>query len=50
MGGFYFFSGFHWERLLACLFGFFIARRTVMRLTQQLAEEEQMTKEVSNAT
>ncbi|TFH06222.1 MAG: ATP synthase subunit I [Methanosarcina sp.] len=50
MAGFYFVSGFHWERLLACLFGFFIARRAVMRLTRQPDEEDQLTKEVSNAT
>lgn len=49
--GFYFVSSYHWERLLMCLLGFFIARRIVMRLTRQPAEEEnQLTKEISNAT
>jgi F1F0 ATPase subunit 2 len=31
--GFYFVSGGHWDRLLACLLGFVIARFTVTRLT-----------------
>lgn len=31
--GFYFVSGGHWQRLLACLLGFFIARRAVTALT-----------------
>ena len=33
LAGFYFVSGGHWDRLLACLFGFFIARFIVTRLT-----------------
>ena len=33
VAGFYFVSGGHWERLLACLLGFVIARFIVMRLT-----------------
>ena len=32
--GFYFVSGGHWDRLLACLLGFVIARLVVSRLTQ----------------
>ena len=32
--GFYFVSGGHWERLLACLLGFVIARLVVTRLTK----------------
>jgi F1F0 ATPase subunit 2 len=32
--GFYWVSGAHWQRLLACLLGFFIARRSVTALTQ----------------
>jgi F1F0 ATPase subunit 2 len=35
--GFYLVSGGHWERLLACLLGFFIARRPVTALTQASA-------------
>jgi F1F0 ATPase subunit 2 len=35
LAGFYFVSGGHWERLLACLLGFVIARLIVTRLTPQ---------------
>ncbi|MBU1565547.1 MAG: ATP synthase subunit I [Proteobacteria bacterium] len=33
LGGFYFVSGGHWQRLLVCLLGFLLARLVVMRLT-----------------
>ncbi len=33
LAGFYFVSGNHWERLLVCLLGFFLARLIVTRLT-----------------
>ena len=33
LGGFYVVSGGHWDRLLACLLGFVIARFLVTRLT-----------------
>ena len=33
LAGFYFVSGGHWDRLLACLLGFVIARFIVMRFT-----------------
>jgi F1F0 ATPase subunit 2 len=33
LAGFYFVSGNHWERLLACLLGFVMARLIVTRLT-----------------
>ena len=33
LAGFYFVAGGHWERLLACLIGFIIARFIVMRFT-----------------
>jgi F1F0 ATPase subunit 2 len=33
LAGFYFVSGGHWERLLACLLGFVIGRFIVTRLT-----------------
>ena len=33
LGGFYFVSGGHWARLLACLLGFVMARLIVTRLT-----------------
>ena len=32
VAGFYFVGDGHWQRLLACLFGFFVARITVTRL------------------
>jgi F1F0 ATPase subunit 2 len=51
VAGFYFAAGGHWERLLMCLFGFFIVRCIVMRLIR-LPEEEsnQSTKETNHAT
>lgn len=51
IAGLYFVSDGHWERLLICLFGFFIMRQVVVRLTR-LPEEDpnQLTKEASNAT
>ncbi len=38
LSGFYFVSGGRWERLLACLLGFIMARLVVMRLTQASGE------------
>jgi F1F0 ATPase subunit 2 len=38
LAGFYFVSGGHWERLLVCLFGFFLARLIVTRLTRPSVE------------
>ncbi len=51
IAGFYFVSDGHWERLLICLFGFFVMRHIIVRLTR-LPEEDpnQLTKEASNAT
>jgi len=34
LAGFYFVSGGHWDRMLACLLGFVIARLIVTRLTR----------------
>lgn len=49
--GFYYVSGGHWERLLICLFGFVIARRVIMRITQQHLEESNiLAKEAKHAT
>lgn len=50
VAGFCFASGGHWERLLICLFGFFVMRSVVLRFTR-LPEEEsnQLTKEASHA-
>lgn len=51
IAGFYFASGGHWERLLVCLFGFFIMRQVVVRLTRLPEEDQnQLIKEASNAT
>ncbi|AKB78602.1 ATP synthase protein I [Methanosarcina horonobensis HB-1 = JCM 15518] len=51
IAGFYFVSNGHWERLLICMFGFFIMRHIVVRLTR-LPEEDpnQLIKEASSAT
>ncbi len=35
LGGFYLVSSNHWERLLLCLVGFFVARLVVTRMTQR---------------
>lgn len=51
IAGFYFVSDGHWERLLICLFGFFVMRQIVVRLTSLPEEDQdQLTKEASNAT
>ena len=48
--GFYFVGREHWERLVACLFGFIIARFIVMRLTRAPVEHhDSRTKEASHA-
>jgi F1F0 ATPase subunit 2 len=39
LGGFYVVSGGHWDRLLACLLGFVIARFLVTRLTGPPVEQ-----------
>ncbi|MEO8182316.1 MAG: ATP synthase subunit I [Deltaproteobacteria bacterium] len=38
LSGFYFVGGGHWQRLLACFLGFFIARRVVTALTRPSGE------------
>ena len=40
LAGFYFVSGRHWERLLACLLGFVMARLVVTRLTRPPGESQ----------
>lgn len=48
--GFYFVTVGHWDRLLACLLGFFIARFLVMQLTESPAGHQQApTREVDHA-
>lgn len=37
LAGFYLVSGGHWQRLVACALGFFIARAVVTRLTRSSA-------------
>src|SRR5450755_1087504 len=50
LGGFYFVSGGHWERLLLCLLGFVMARVVVMRLTRPPGENQtQPEQEASHA-
>lgn len=39
LAGFYVVSGGHWERLLVCLFGFFLARFIVTRFTGPQVED-----------
>jgi F1F0 ATPase subunit 2 len=51
IAGFYFASGGRWERLLICLFGFFVMRRIVIRFTRlPEGEENKLTTEVNHAT
>jgi F1F0 ATPase subunit 2 len=39
LAGFYFVSHGNWQRLLACLFGFFVARVSVTQLTRVAVEK-----------
>jgi len=51
LAGFYFVSAAHWERLLACLLGFVIARLIVTRLTGPPVEPHNSpAKETGHAT
>ena len=51
LAGFYLVSGGHWKRLLACLFGFVIARFIVTRLTGTPVEHHNPpAKKASHAT
>jgi F1F0 ATPase subunit 2 len=47
VGGFYAVGGGDWQRLLACLIGFWVARQAVLRLTA--APTPAATKEISHA-
>ena len=50
LGGFYVVAGGHWDRLLACLLGFIIARLLVTWLTRPPVETSRSTsKEVDHA-
>ncbi|MFH1136915.1 MAG: ATP synthase subunit I [Pseudomonadota bacterium] len=48
--GFYFIAGGHWERLLACLLGFVIARLIVTRLTRAVEKPTSLTQEARHAS
>ena len=45
LSGFYFVSGGHWRRLLACLLGFITARLLVTRLTRTLDQSLSLSKQ-----
>ena len=47
--GFYVIAGGHWERLLVCLLGFFIARLIVTRLTRAAEKPTCLAQEGSHA-
>ena len=50
IAGFYFVSGGYWERLLICMFGFFVMRQIIVRFTRPPEEDlNQLIKEASNA-
>lgn len=49
LAGFYFVADSDWKRLLACLFGFIIARLIVTRLTDKPADDKTNAREVSHA-
>lgn len=49
MTGFYFVSGDNWKRLLACLFGFVLARLAVTRLTNAASKTAPLANEASHA-
>ncbi len=48
--GFHFIAGGHWERLLACLLGFILARLIVMRLTRTAEQPTLLAREPSHAS
>jgi F1F0 ATPase subunit 2 len=49
LAGFYFVSGGHWDRLLACLLGFVIARFLVTRLTRAAEKPTYLAQDASHA-
>jgi len=50
LAGFYFVAGGHWQRLLACLLGFVIARLIVTRLTGAAKKPTYLAQEAGDAT
>ena len=49
LAGFYFVAGGHWERLLACLLGFVIARLVVTRVIRAAEKPTWLAQEASHA-
>ena len=49
LAGFYVVSGGHWDRLLACLLGFVIARLIVTRLTRAAEKPTYLAQDASHA-
>ena len=49
LAGFYFVAGGHWQRLLACLLGFVIARLIVTRLTGAAKKPTYLAQEAGDA-
>ena len=49
LAGFYFVSGGHWKRLLACLFGFIMARLIIMRITRATEKPTYLAQEAGHA-
>ena len=49
LAGFYFIAHDHWERLLACLLGFVMARLIVIRLTRAAANTTDLAQEAGHA-
>ncbi len=47
--GFYFIMGDNWQRLLAGLFGFIVARLVAIRLTREAEQTSQLAQEVGRA-
>ena len=50
LAGFYFVAGGHWQRLLACLAGFVVARLIVTRLIRDAEKPTYLAQEASDAS
>ena len=50
LAGFYFVAGGHWQRLLACLAGFVVARLIVTRLIRAAEKPTYLAQEASDAS
>jgi F1F0 ATPase subunit 2 len=49
LAGFYFVSGGHWKRLLACLLGFVMARLIIIRITRAAEKPACLAQEAGHA-